>query len=121
MSAEDKNKLDSIKVYRKTIETLSQLPTDTYGWYTIAEIDDTESSLFQVSTGGHSDVVFTVSTGWKDNLGGSLTILNSFYDQSSNDVNTSHTHVRKVRIRKSNQKLQVEIELKNLQLILSNT
>lgn len=111
MSAEDKDKLDSIKVYRKTIQTLSQLPTDAYGWYTIAEIDDTESSLFQVSTGGHSDVVFTVSTGWRDNLGGSLTILNSFYE-SSNDINQSHVYVRKVRIRKSNQKLQVEIELK---------
>ena len=110
MLASDKSKLEGLNIYKKTYRQLQSLPTESSGWYTIAKIDDTESSLFQVSTGGHSDVIFTVSTGWKSNPSGSLTILNSFYSEP-NDVNGNHVHVKQVRIRKYDNKLQVDLNL----------
>lgn len=111
MLASDKSKLEGLNIHKKTYRQLQSLPTESSGWYTIAKIDDTESSLFQVSTGGHSDVIFTVSTGWKSNPSGSLTILNSFYSEP-NDINGNHVHVKQVRIRKYDNKLQVDLNLK---------
>lgn len=109
-----KSKLEDLKIHKKIYRSLSSTPSEDYGWYMIAEIDDTESTLFQVSTGGHSDVIFTVSTGWGGNLGGSLTILNSYFSESNpDDVNEHHAHVTAVRIRKNNNKVQVEVKLKN--------
>ena len=108
-----KNKLEDLKIHKKIYRSLSSTPSEDYGWYLIAEIDDTESTLFQVSTGGHSDVIFTVSTGWGGNLGGSLTILNSYFSESNpDDVNEHHAHVTDVRIRKNNNKVQVEVNLR---------
>lgn len=106
-----KTRLEGLNIYKKIYRQLQSLPSESSGWYTIAKIDDTESSLFQVSTGGHSDVIFTVSTGWGGNPSGSLTILNSFYSSETGDVNGYHTHVKQVRIRKYNNKLHVDLNL----------
>ncbi len=106
-----KTRVEGLNIYKKTYRQLQSLPSESSGWYTIAKVDDTESSLFQVSTGGHSDVTFTVSTGWGGNAGGSLTILNSFYSNDTGDINENHVHVKQVRIRKYNNKLHVELNL----------
>lgn len=109
-----KSKLEDLKIHKKIYRSLDSTPSEDYGWYMIAEIDDTESTLFQISTGGHSDVIFTVSTGWGGNLGGSLTILNSYFSEANpDDVNEHHAHVVAVRIRKNNNKVQVEVKLRN--------
>lgn len=106
-----KTRLEGLNIYKKTYRQLQSLPSESSGWYTIAKVDDTESSLFQVSTGGHSDVTFTVSTGWGGNPGGSLTILNSFYSNDTGDINGNHVHIKQVRIRKYNNKLHIDLDL----------
>lgn len=106
-----KTRLEGLNIYKKTYRQLQSLPSESQGWYTIAKVDDTESSLFQVSTGGHSDVTFTVSTGWGGNPGGSLTILNSFYSNDTGDINGNHVHIKQVRIRKYNNKLHIDLDL----------
>lgn len=109
MSTADKSKLDNIRVYRKQYTELS--PAGNY-WYLLAEIGDWESSIFQISTNGHSDVLFAVATGWQDDINGSLTILNSFTSNS----NSNYSYIKGVRMRKEGgkgAKAKIEIELNN--------
>ena len=91
-----KTKLENSNVYKHQFRTLSALPASGDGWYSIASIRDTESSIVQISSGGHSDVQVAINTGWGGNTTGSLTVLNSFID----DTNGNHAYVKAVRLRK---------------------
>jgi hypothetical protein len=91
-----KTKLENSNVYKHQFRALSALPDSGDGWYSIASIGDTESSIVQISSGGHSDVQVAINTGWAGNTTGSLTVLNSFID----DTNPSHAFVKAVRLRK---------------------
>lgn len=103
-----KTKLEGINVYKQHYTKLSGIPTSNEdGWYSIANIQDTESSIVQLSTSGHSDVQLAISTGWSANNTGSLTVLNSFI----NDVNSNFAFVKAVRIRKANSKLLLEAKI----------
>lgn len=106
MSNADKTKLDNIKVYRKQYRSLSPAG---HHWFLLAEIGDWESSIFQISTNGHSDVLFAAATGWEGDTTGTLTILNTFIG-----TNNNYAHIRGVRMRKesgSGAKARIEIEL----------
>ena len=113
MSSDDKIKLDKLCVHRKKYEyeNLQNISND--AWYLLAEIEDQECSIFQVSTFGHNDVIFTVSTGWTgaqyNQLDGSLTILNSFITGNNPD----YSHIKGVRLRKlyNQDNVRVEIQL----------
>ncbi len=91
--------------YRKEY---SVLDTANNGWYLLAEVGDDDMTLFQVSSKGHSEVLFSVATGWSGSTNGSLVILNSF----TNGYNDNFAHVRGVRIRKQDGVAKVELELK---------
>lgn len=106
MSNADKTKLDNIKVYRKQYRSLSPAG---HHWFLLAEIGDWESSIFQISTNGHSDVLFAAATGWEGDTTGTITILNTFIG-----TNNNYAHIRGVRMRKesgSGAKAKIEIEL----------
>ena len=91
-----KTKLENSNVYKHQFRALSALPASGDGWYSIASIGDTESSIVQISSGGHTDVQVAINTGWEGNTTGSLTVLNSFID----DANNNHAYVKAVRLRK---------------------
>ena len=91
-----KTKLENSNIYKHQFRTLSALPDSGDGWYSIASIGDTESSIVQISSGGHTDVQVAINTGWAGNTTGSLTVLNSFIE----DTNDNHAYVKAVRLRK---------------------
>lgn len=105
MSADDKKKLNTSNIYKHHFTALSNMNFTQEAWCSIANIQDTESSIIQVSTGGHSDVICSVSTGWQDTVDGALTILNSF----TFGANPNHAHVKAVRLRKEDRKAKIEV------------
>lgn len=109
-TTELKTKLNEVNTYKHYYTALSSMDFNQEAWFSVANIQDTESSIIQISTNGHTDVQLAVTTGWEspDNIqkqGGSLTVLNSFME----GANGYFAYVKGVRLRKENKQAKIEV------------
>lgn len=109
-TTELKTKLNGVNTYKHYYTALSSMDFNQEAWFSVANIQDTESSIIQISTNGHTDVQLAVTTGWEspDDIqkqGGSLTVLNSFMG----GANEYFAYIKGIRLRKEDRQAKIEV------------